>query len=192
MKLYIDFDGVIVNTIKAIVSLYDEDFKYYDNYKKIDWTDINSWDFTELKATNSFYINTYFNQQRFFDTVEFMPNAKEILEDISKRHDITIVSTGNTPNLKAKALWINQNIPYAKFIGVNLKDYSDKSHIDMSDGFLIDDSASNLASSNAILNICFGDKYTWNDNWNGFRIYNWTDMMKFIEDIEKKEYLGGN
>lgn len=36
MKLYIDFDGVIVNTIKAIVSLYDEDFKYYDNYKKID------------------------------------------------------------------------------------------------------------------------------------------------------------
>lgn len=121
-----------------------------------------------------------------------MPNAKEILEDISKRHDITIVSTGNTPNLKAKALWINQNIPYAKFIGVNLKDYSDKSHIDMSDGFLIDDSASNLASSNAILNICFGDKYTWNDNWNGFRIYNWTDMMKFIEDIEKKEYLGGN
>lgn len=186
MKLYIDFDGVIVNTIKAIVSLYDEDFKYYDNYKKIDWTDINSWDFTELKATNSFYINTYFNQQRFFDTVEFMPNAKEILEDISKRHDITIVSTGNTPNLKAKALWINQNIPYAKFIGVNLKDYSDKSHIDMSDGFLIDDSASNLASSNAILNICFGDKYAWNDNWNGFRIYNWTDMMKFIEDIEKK------
>ena len=74
--IFLDFDCTITNTIKAIVSLYDEDFKYYKKFKYINWTDINTWNFTECNCASAEYINTYFNQQRFFDRLEYMDNAE--------------------------------------------------------------------------------------------------------------------
>lgn len=37
MNLFLDFDGVIVNTIKAVVGLYNEDYCFYDNFEFINW-----------------------------------------------------------------------------------------------------------------------------------------------------------
>ena len=182
-KLYIDFDGTIVNTIKAIVDLYNEDFQYYKKFKPINWWEINTWDFTECNCATPEYINTYFNQQRCFNRIEYMDWAKKILDELSDDYDITIVSSGYSPNLVAKALWINSNLPYCKFIGVNLKEYKDKSHIDMSDGIFIDDSSHNLITSNAKINICFGDKYEWNKDWIGIRCANWHDIKSFLEGV---------
>lgn len=182
-KLYIDFDGTIVNTIKAIVDLYNEDFQYYKKFKHINWWEINTWDFAECNCTTPEYINTYFNQQRFFNKIEYMDWAKKILDELNDDYNITIVSSGYSPNLIAKALWINSNLPYCKFIGVNLKEYKDKSHIDMSDGIFIDDSSHNLITSNAKINICFGDKYEWNKDWTGIRCANWHDIKSFLEGV---------
>ena len=41
-NLYVDFDGVIVDTIRAIVDLYNEDFQYYKKYKVVDPKQINT------------------------------------------------------------------------------------------------------------------------------------------------------
>lgn len=180
-KIYLDFDGCIVNTIAAIVSLYNEDFKYYKMFKPIKWWEVNTWDFSECNCATPEYINTYFNQQRFFDRLTYMDWAKETLDELKDNYDITIVSSGYSPNLKAKEIWISENIPYCKFIGVNYKEYSDKSHIDMSDGIFFDDSSKNLIASNALINICFGDKYTWNEDWTGFRCSNWNDIKRFLK-----------
>ena len=176
-------EGCIVNTIKAIVDIYNEDFQYYKKFKHINWWEINTWDFIECNCTTPEYINTYFNQQRFFDRLECMDWAKKILDELSNDYDITIVSSGYSPNLVAKALWIRNNIPYCKFIGVNLKEYKDKSHIDMSDGIFIDDSSHNLITSNAKINICFGDEYEWNRNWTGIRCANWHDIKNYLEGV---------
>ena len=183
-KIYVDFDGTIVNTVSCIVSLYNEDFKYYKKFVPIKWWEVNTWDFTECNCATSEYINTYFNQQRFFNRLEYMDWAKEILDKLNKEnYDITIVSSGYSPNLIAKSLWINRNLPYCKFIGVNLKEYKDKSHIDMSDGIFIDDSSNNLITSNAKISICFGDEYVWNKDWTGIRCVNWHDVYKQIKAL---------
>ena len=183
-KIYVDFDGTIVNTVSCIVSLYNEDFKYYKKFVPIKWWEVNTWDFTECNCATPEYINTYFNQQRFFNGLEYMDWAKEILDKLNnENYDITIVSSGYSPNLIAKSLWINSNIPYCKFIGVNLKEYKDKSHIDMSDGIFIDDSSNNLITSNAKINICFGDEYVWNKDWTGIRCVNWHDAYKQIKAL---------
>ena len=180
-KLFIDYDGCVINTIAAICSLYNEDFKYYKNFEPIKWWEVNTWDFTECKCTTPEYINTYFNQPRFFAGVTYMDWAKEILDELKDDFNITIVSSGYSPNLKAKEIWIKENLPYCDFIGVNLREYKDKSHIDMSDGIFIDDSAQNLKTSNALLNICFGDIYEWNKDWNGFRCKNWNEIKKILK-----------
>lgn len=179
-KIYLDFDGVIVNTIKAICDLYNEDFVAYKKYKPIKWIDVETWDFTELEASTPEYINHYFNQPRFFEKLEFIDNFLDFYKCVLKNYDVTIVSSGYSPNLKLKEEWINNNLPECKFIGVNLKEYKDKSHIDMSGGIFIDDSYSNLVTSNADIHICFGELYEWNKLWGGTRCYNWFDVWDFF------------
>lgn len=178
--LYIDFDGVIVNTIKAIVSLYNYDFLYYKNFEIINWTDIETWNFEECNCCTREDIDKYFNQKRFFDRLEFMPFVKKVMESLAEKYDIYIVSMGDYPNLKLKNRFILEHFPYAKFIGCDFSKYSDKSHIDMSDGIIIDDSVINLERSNAGFKICFGDEYIWNREWKGFRASNWIEIENLL------------
>ena len=185
-KIFLDYDGCIVNTIKCICSLYNEDFQYYKNFVPINWWEVNTWDFAECNCATPEYINTYFNQQRFFDRIEYMDWAEKILDILNEYFEITIVSSGYSPNLIAKEKWINEHLSYCNFIGVNLKEYKDKSHIDMFDGIFIDDSASNLETSNATIKICFGDEYPWNKKWDGIRCANWHEVENYIERVVDK------
>lgn len=179
-KLFVDFDGTIVNTIAGITALYNEDFKYYKDFKPVKWWEVNSWDFVECDCASKEYINTYFNTQRFFNSLTYMDWANEVLHELKNMYEITIVSSGYSPNLKAKEIWIQDHLPFCNFIGVNLKEHYDKSSVDMSDGIFIDDSMHNLVTSNALVNICYGDKYPWNESWTGFRCANWQDIKKFL------------
>lgn len=184
--LFLDFDGVITDTIGSIVSLYNEDFKYYKNYHYVYPHEINSWNFMELNCATPEYINTYFNQQRFYDNLHFMENAKEVLDRLNNTYNIIIVSLGFSPNLKGKALYIQKNLPYAEFIGVNFKEHSDKANIDMSNGTAFaDDSVKNLDTCNCPNPILFGDDYEWNIGNNGKykRCYNWYEFEKHLNKI---------
>lgn len=177
-------DGVIINTIAAITDLYNEDFSYYSDFKYINWSDISSWDFTECSLADREYINAYFNQPRFFKHVEFMDNAEEIIPLLAQKYDIFIVSHGFSPNLRQKRVWIEQHMPYVKeFIGVNLKEHSDKACVDMRGGIFIDDTARNLETSSADVKICFGDEYQWNTGWKGIRCGNWYDVWRNLSVI---------
>ena len=181
---FIDLDGVVINTIKVICDLYDQDYCYYSKYKQIPWQEVKTWDFLELNAAKPEYINHYFNQKRFFDNVEMFENAKRTIDWLNKSYNIVFVSHGFEPNLKLKKEWINKHFPYAEFIGVNLKEHKDKSCVDMSNGIFIDDKAGNLDTSNANIKICFGETYNWNrgymaNNKNSFNAENWDDV-KFI------------
>lgn len=185
-KIFIDYDGCLVNSIRTIVSLYDDDFQYYKDYKKIDWSEIETWDFIELNCADRKYIDNYFNQPRFFRNIEWMPWAKEIVNKLKDIYEITIVSMGYSPNLIGKEKWINENLSFCKFIGVNFKYYNNKSCIDMSDSIFIDDSANNLITSNAELKICFGDEYEWNKDWSGIRCANWYDVWNLLSKLNRE------
>lgn len=181
MKIYLDFDGVLADTVECIVSLYNEDFKYFPNFKKIEPEDIDTWCFDELNCADYKYIDTYFNLPRFFDRLRLMSGA-DLLLDICKKYEIVIVSMGNTPNLIQKEIWLNKyfgNV-ISGMILVDFKDYKDKSHIDMSDGILIDDSANNLITSNAAKKICFGAKHQWNKEWTGQRVKDWSELYEVL------------
>ena len=179
-KITLDFDGCVVNTIATICSLYNEDFQYYKKFVPVNWWEINTWDFKECACSTPEYINTYFNQPRFFKRLEYMDWAEKILDKLKDEYEITIVSSGYSPNLKAKEIWINEHLPFCKFIGVNLKQYKDKSHVDMRDSIFIDDSVHNLITSNADVKICFGDVYPWNEDWNGIRCANWHEVDNYL------------
>ncbi len=183
-KIYIDLDCTILDTIKCITQLYNEDFRYYENFVEIDYKDIKTWDFNELTLATKEQINNYFIQKRFFDNVEVYRWARNKITQFNKLgYQVIFISLGSYPNLKGKTEWINKNFPFAGFIGVDIDKYRDKSHIDMSDGLMfIDDCTNNLETSNCDTKICFGQEYEWNKNWKGNKVLSW-------RNLELKKYI---
>ena len=181
-NIFIDFDGVVSNTIETIVRLYDEDYSSRPEYRQVPWVDVNSWDFKELNCATPEEINEYFKHMRFFENIVLMPNVEYALNKISEKYDTYIVSMGNNENLFLKRLWLSvySGFKNIQFIGCNFADYSDKRHIDMSGGIFIDDLGENLETSNADTKICFGDIYPWNKNWKGQRCYNWYETLRYL------------
>lgn len=110
-----------------------------------------------------------------------MPQAYDTLRKFVLHGEVIIVSSGYNPNLRAKERWCKEHLPFCNFIGVNLKEYNDKSHIDMSGGLFIDDSAHNLTTSNADTKIRFGEIYSWNKEWNGKRYWDWNMIYQMYK-----------
>ena len=180
-KLYVDIDGTTTNSIATIVNLYNQDYQYYKNFKPIDWTEVTTYEFKELKCAKLEDINQLWNQSRFFNSLEFMPNALEILKILSNYFTIIFISMGYSPNLKGKEHFLKDRMPFDyEFIGINMKEYPDKSHIDMSGAIFIDDISNILDTSNASTKILFGDEYAWNSDWTGIRCYNWYDVLRTL------------
>jgi 5'(3')-deoxyribonucleotidase len=117
-----------------------------------------------------------------------MDNAEEVLKRLKDKYKIIVVSCGYSPNLIAKRRWVEINMPYVQFVGVDFKKHEDKKHVLMgSDSIFIDDSLKMLNSSDAKYKICFGDYYLWNCKWDGMRCFNWYEVEEYIKEIEKED-----
>lgn len=182
-KLFLDADGVIVNLIKAVVDCYNEDFSSHPDYVPVNWYDIETWDFRELSLTTKKKIYSYFDSERFFDKLEFLENAYEVINRLSENFDIYIVTMGSKKNLELKEKWFKKHLPFVTFIGCDTSKYKYKSHIDMSNGAFVEDRADNLENSNAAVKILYGDIYEWNCKWNGIRCFNWYEVEKLLIDL---------
>jgi 5'(3')-deoxyribonucleotidase len=181
-KLFIDYDSTIVNSIKRICQMYNHEYVNHPKFKPaVDYL-VEKWDFTDqLKLAPKGLVTYYFNRKDFFDEkLEFMENAEEIIHKLSEKFDIYVPSLGNDDNLYYKERWLQEKLPFVKFIGCNFDDVEDKKHIDMSGGILIDDCTKNLDSSNAELKICYGDLYDWNKDWQGKRCWNWYEVLDYL------------
>lgn len=193
-KLFLDFDNTIVDTIAAVVSLYNEDYVSHEGFVQVDPKDVTSWEFTECNLATYEEIDKYFGDKRFFQRVKLYPSAGQVLRSLSHRYDITIVSHGYASNLKLKEEWVKDklfkeifdNSCNAEFIGVDWETHNDKSHVDMSNSIFVDDSIRNLETSSAKYKILYGEYMDWNNtNIEFIRCKNWLDLNNQICLIER-------
>lgn len=199
----------MVDTISSICNIYNEDFKAYPGFQKINPKQVQTWNFEECNCASSDVFDMYFNTPRFFENLQFMEHADTILWLLSYQFNFTIVSHGNTPNLKLKNEWIIKNFKhfignskmmnnaYINFIGVNFKDHADKSHVDMSGSIFVDDSYKNLLTSTASHKIVFGEVFPWNEEnesatgeYKYVRCKNWIELYQEISRIQNTESHG--
>ena len=193
-KLFLDLDNTIVDTIAAVVSLYNEDYVNHDGFVAINPENVTSWEFTECNLATYEEIDRYFGDKRFFQRVKLYPSAGQVLRSLSHRYDITIVSHGYASNLRLKEEWIKDNLfkeifdssCNAEFIGVDWETHNDKSHVDMSNSIFVDDSIRNLETSSAKYKILYGEYMDWNNtNIEFIRCKNWLDLNNQICLIER-------
>lgn len=193
-KLFLDFDNTIVDTIAAVVSIYNEDYASHEGFIQVDPKDVTSWEFTECNLATYEEIDRYFGDERFFQRVKLYPSAGQSLHSLSHMYDITIVSHGYAKNLKLKEEWKKNNLfkeildssCNAEFIGVDWETHNDKSHVDMSNSIFVDDSITNLKTSNAKYKLLYGEYMDWNEtNIDFIRCKNWLDLYNQICLIER-------
>ena len=180
-KLYLDFDGVIVDTIKAVCDVYNERWNTFPDYKYANHKMAWRWDMTDIiPSLNGEQITRIFESDKFFQKLDFMEGAENALRLLSGEYDITIVSVGSMLNISKKAEWIKQHLPFIKKVILIFNDGNDadKSMVDMSSGIFIDDHQENLWSANSMEQYVFGDIYDYNKSYHGFRLANWDAVVK--------------
>lgn len=181
-NMYVCFNYTLVLSTKRIVELYNDDYKYYDGYKYVQWTDVESYEMPNLSLADREDVMRYFRQPRYFSDLEFEYNAYEILFSLQDEFNVFVVSIDDSASLLGQKLWVERNLTFATFIGIDSSKYSDYSHIDMTNSYLIDCCAINLNGSNASNKILFGDMYECNTGYKGTRCYNWHDVRCHIKD----------
>lgn len=184
-RIAIDLDGVVFDTIRRVCELYNEDFQYYDNFTPIKPEQINTWDFLEMNLATESYFTNIFCQPRFFSNLKIMDCAKWIIGMLDKEYEVIFVSKGNPANIKLKEIWLQKNLPYGTLIGVPIQ--QSKSIVDLSDTILIDDMSQNLIESNAKIKIMFGKVFPWNEDWNGIRCENWSEVYGVVKEVNKSD-----
>jgi len=188
LKLFIDFDSTIVNSIEAYVKTYNEHYEDYEGFIPAT-TNIKQYDFKDQcpLVSNPLLL---FKSLEFFNYLNFInDNTKIILELLQEKFNIAIVTIGTPKNIQLKTEWISKNLPFIEkcyLIYDNPKDKKcimDKSSINMTGGIIIDDMIDNLNSSNATQKYIFGKEYNWNITEKYERLLNWTKVYEKLVNL---------
>lgn len=179
IKLFVDFDSVIVNTNKAFCDYYNRHYRHKKGYVFADHNACAVWNFHDVCPLAKNDVNEIFGKKELFDLLEIYRFAYKTLEDLSNDYEVIVVSLGTFSNISLKATWIKENLPFIKevvMIGKNEEVIMNKSVVNMKGGIFIDDVKSNLDSSNADRKILYGKKFKWNEDWNGEYYKRWVDI----------------
>lgn len=160
LKLYLDFDNTIANTMKSMVCFLNDKFNTKQDYIKL----------TRYNFTNLFPkirhkdLMEYFESQEIFNNLEYMPGFLDCIDTVLD-YCVTIVTSGTTKNLELKTKWLHKDFSFPIIqIDTDKKKCTDKSEVDMSDGIFIDDNIECLRSSNAKIKILI--KNDMETDWN--------------------------
>lgn len=176
-KLFIDFDGTLVNCRKAICSVYNDLYKDFDGFIEADWTKNRVWDFGDvctLATPNA--IDFMFGSKEFWNCLELFPNVKYVLNELSLQYDPYLVSLGNPSNISNKAIYINEKLPIEHVILLSDSYIDIKSIVNMEGGILIDDALHNLDCSNADKKYVYGETLNYNRTNKYGRLLDWMEV----------------
>jgi hypothetical protein len=165
-KIYLDADGVIIQSVKAMVKLIKDKYGI-----DLEPCEVINWNFHDDLSSKQ--VEDLFSDESFFDIVELYDG----LFDFIKRHTdkITIITKGNSRNLELKGLLFEEyGFNEVKYIGLPLN--KSKGCVDMSGALFIDDCVTNLNESNADIKILFrefNNNADWQRGWSGLEMRSW-------------------
>ena len=179
--IYLDWDGVITHSVKAIVDVLNK--KHNIN---INPQDIVSWNFKEADPTlTDEEMELLFTTKEFFFELEYIDGVIDFMK--RHRNNIIIVTKSRTENYLGKIHMLKRigldDIPIipiplnmSKSI-INMYYHNLDNYLDYS--LFIDDSTNNLLESSALFKIQFREynddkEREWQKDWNGYVMYKWT------------------
>jgi len=185
IKLFLDFDNVLVNSTKSFCESYNILYKYHKDFTSANWELVDTWDMQNqcklLKSEAD--VLEIFENPIFFKFLKLInDNTYEVARELNEKYQIIIASIGTPINLSRKALYLQKTLPFIKDYILMYNDgvKMNKEIIQMNypDSIFIDDVTTNLDSSNAINKYIFGKDYPWSQTNDYHRLWNWTDVAE--------------
>lgn len=177
-KLFADFDSTIVSSLEAYVKCYNILYNQHPNFIKADSEKVQRYDLKDQCPLIESPLSI-FKHPLFFQLLEFMPNAEEIIKQLTEKYQVIICTIGCWDNIYHKTQFIKNRMPYIKdaVLLTNNGIKMDKSIVSMGDdSIFLDDIISNLISSDSGRKILYGKKYDWNKEWAGEHCLNWLEV----------------
>jgi len=182
-KLFCDIDNTILGTTEGFVKTYCDIYQDHPEYTIPNWRNVNVWDFAdELKLLKGVKeVEEIFSSRELFNNLDFINhNTYDILEQLNNKYEIILVSIGSYSNIAYKTHYIKNNLPFIteSIFLVNQGCKMTKALVNMTGegNVFLEDVESNLRSVSVWRKICFGVIKSWNENWDGERAFNWTDV----------------
>lgn len=189
--IYMDIDGVKLDSIGGILrakSIIDG----------VDYTKntVKTWNFQDaIPNITERDVENLFASDLFWREVKFIEGAIEFVNDYKDR--IVDISIGDYRNQLKKIEFLNKHFPNIAMLPVVTKVNKDKiigKHlIRMTENdIFIEDSASNLNTNFAGLNILFNDKGDFDCEWNKNilvdhrKATNYSEIRKLVEEFDRK------
>lgn len=197
MKVFLDFDGTLVNSGETICKIYNEKYKPKENgIKAADFKKCRDWPMSDVCPFMSYKeLQQIFASGKFFEEIKFFEGMKEGIGDLHRKGvDITIVSRGDDLNIMRKIIFISEALPYVTQIPV-IAEWDkeiDKGCVNMSGGIFVDDKLSNILSSNAKHTILFNEYNKFDLDWNkgdynGRKAHNSISLFNTINSLLEGE-----
>lgn len=176
--VYMDFDGVIANSVKSFIKVYNSIYN-----ENVDWRTVDKWNFSCVcPSLKEGQVAEIFASQEFFDDLElYDEDTYKVFHEVAKKNTVYITTKGTPENIYRKTKWIHENLNYGNMILLSEEEVMlDKSVVNMEGGVIVDDNENNLFSSNATVKVSFGKRAEWNENWYGITILDWHSLGKFL------------
>ena len=172
MRIIIDMDDVLADASSKVLSIFNQINE--TNIKPSFFDDKSFYEYVNSPKFKPFI--TYIYEPGFFSDLKVFPDAQEVVKELSKKHEVFIVSAATEfPNsLKEKYDWMKEYFPFISWR--NLVLCGDKSIV--SGDIMIDDHEKNLVNFN-------GEKILFDAQHNklvkGYlRLNNWKEIHNYF------------
>ncbi|MCA1030178.1 5'(3')-deoxyribonucleotidase [Bacillus timonensis] len=172
--LLIDMDSVICDLMTEWHGRYNRD--YNDN---LSVDRLKCWDSSKyVKPECREKIYNYLNEPGLFLNLKPLPDAIEVLRNLSKKHEILIVTSSVTTAFSEKEKWVERNLP---FIGKENIVFTHRKNKICGD-LLFDDAPHNLLNFKNTGRIAIAMDYPYNQSINVPRVKSWLEFEQGINE----------
>lgn len=157
MKIYVDFDNTIVDSVAAFVTRYNQlnGTKYQkESVVKYDFSNLIT-NIAEEELVRGFHSNFFFNELSLYE------NVKESLVRLKHNGaELILITRGTLTNIQKKIEWLDKHHWIKDLFSdfIFLTSTQDVLKIDMSQSILIDDLRVNHLNCNAKYKYCYKDQ----------------------------------
>ena len=183
MIIMCDIDSILNDLTTKVIDVYNS-----RTDKNIQLSDITTYNFYEcLSKEDADGIVALFKEKELWDSLSPIKDSKWGVETlINLGHKVVFATATHECNFEWKCQWMKENFPMISTDDIIR--ISDKSLLRVD--IMIDDCLEQLTRSYCE-RICLDYPYNRNDDedfvYDIKRAYNWTDIIKFVEDIERKD-----
>lgn len=173
-RLLIDMDSVIVDLMSEWHKRYNQD--YEDN---LSVERLASWQTEQfVKPECGLKVYDYLDQPGLFLGLKPLPGAVEVLERLSRVHDVVLATSSRTFAYSEKEQWVAQHLP---FVGVRNLIFAHRKELIVGD-LLFDDAPHNLLAFQATGRLAVAMDYPYNRDLQLPRVASWLEFEAFVEE----------